>query len=191
MTKVLTFSRNNQNLMCRQMSFCFFFVLKFDNFVINSMVVVAMAGRVELFRCVRLQFQVMGILTSKFQRTVAINWRNSCIFTSNLTMLILQLAFLFLRANTIQEYGMSIYGAVTLIVFSTTFLILVSKMSYILELIGNLEKFIELSKFHSWNTILQQQQKITFELLLTNRNVKQCWISDQVHWMERKNWTHV
>lgn len=110
------------------------------------MATIIMFGRIELFRCVRRLFKSIGIVPSKHSEHFAFNWRNLFISSSILIMLVLQVEFFFFEAKSIQEYGLSFYGCVSLILFVFDAAIIVWQMPNILKLMENLEKFIELSK---------------------------------------------
>lgn len=110
------------------------------------MATIIMFGRIKLFRCVRRLFRSIGIVPTKHSEHFAFNWRNLLISPSILIMLVLQVAFFFFKAKSIQEYGLSFYGCVSLILIVFYAAIIVWQMPNILKLMKNLEKFIELSK---------------------------------------------
>lgn len=107
-----------------------------------------MVGRIKLFRCVRRLYKTMGILPpSKHPEKFSFNWRNLGICSSNLITLALEVVFLFFKAKSIQEYGLSFYACASLIWFEIDVSIMVLQMPNILKLMENLETFIELSEF--------------------------------------------
>lgn len=106
-----------------------------------------MVGRIKLFRCVRHFYKTIGIrLPSKQSQKFSFNWRNLFIFSSALIMLILQVAFFFFKAKSIQEYGLSFYGCASLSLLGIDATAIVWQRSNIRKLFTNLDDFIELSK---------------------------------------------
>lgn len=116
---------------------------RWHQFIFNRLVYCA---KMKLFRSLLQYIEFMGIYSQQTHQPQTFNAK-ILFFTSSMALLFISLfAFFLFKATTIIDYGNSFYGFVSELNTLMDYLLIVWRMPIILHLIGNCEKFIEMSK---------------------------------------------
>lgn len=105
-----------------------------------------MAGPIKLFQLVQKLYQMLGIQRPQKNEAIAFNSRNLFFLFCYTQLCGSMMAFFLLRASTMLEYGSSFFMFITQFYITVDFLILMLRISKILDLITEFENFIEKSK---------------------------------------------
>lgn len=100
------------------------------------------------FKLLREFYCFSGIVPPQSQpnRKCLLNFKNVLILVSMLQYLMTTASFLLFKTASIKENGISFYGAISVFVFSPSFLLTIYKSADIFELMNKFEKFIEQSE---------------------------------------------
>lgn len=99
----------------------------------------------KLLQSVKEIFLVVGI--NPPNQKSSFNWKNVLVITVFIQGFILTALFWILEAESLSEGGESFYASVIELANAICMLNLITKMNILLELIGNLERFFDKSKF--------------------------------------------
>lgn len=105
-----------------------------------------MADTVKLFQLTRVYFQTLGICPMKPDQKYAFNLRRFFVLLSMIVIFISTAAFFFVKAESVKELTYTFYVSCTEIGFVICFLINIWKITNILRLIGEYERFHRKSK---------------------------------------------
>lgn len=153
-----------------------------------------MAGTMALFQTVQKVYKTMGIIPSPAQSN-RFCWLNAKIYVR--LIIIIQLiiataAFFLLKANTIQSLADSFYVSLTHVFCLIYILINIWKITDILQLINQYEKFIQKRKFGTFATWFAKcvaLNSILIPFSAWNRIAEFNFKCRNLCWAERKNRT--
>lgn len=112
-------------------------------FLINM----ASSESVKLFTFIKKTFRIIGISPPQSnQKHNSINSKNWIFLLCLVQLCIATVGYFFTEANSIMEYGMVFFNAITAIETIILYLIFIWQMKNILNYIENCEKFVEKSK---------------------------------------------
>lgn len=106
-----------------------------------------MAGSIKLFETVRKCYHMMGIYSIQSNQIQSFNLKTFIFSLSNTCFFLSSAGYVLFRANTLQEYGISIFIVTTIFILSVNSLIIVWRLKHILKFIDMCDSFIEKSKF--------------------------------------------
>lgn len=105
-----------------------------------------MANSIKLFQFLQKSYKTLGICPSQDHEGLAFNTRNVIFLFCYAQMFLSVLAFFIFKADTMLEYGNSFFMFETQFYIAMDFLVLMWRITNILELIEEFEEFIEKSK---------------------------------------------
>ena len=105
----------------------------------------------ELFHSIRESFQTLGVYPVQSLRETPFNLRNIFVLMCLTEMFTSSLAYSLFEAKSIGEFADSIFMSLINLAWAITFVSNIYKISHILALIEDFEKFIEKSKFVAVN----------------------------------------
>lgn len=108
-----------------------------------------MAGSIKLFEFVLELYRMVDICPPQTDETILFNWRNVCFLFCNTQLSILSIAYFLLKATTIIEFASSVFMSISQFYIGVDILILIWRITNILELIKGFEEFIERSKYRA------------------------------------------
>lgn len=107
-----------------------------------------MVIKMKSFQTLREFYHFSGIFPPQPQsnKKCLLNAKNVLILISMLQYLVTTASFLMFKTASIKENGISFYGAISVFVFSPSFLFIIYKSADIFVLMDKFEKFIEQSE---------------------------------------------
>lgn len=117
---------------------------------------IMVAEPLQLFKTARKLFGMIGIHPPPPQsiRSNPFNIPNSLLLLFTFAMCIASFAFLLFKADNVQDFGFSFYTAITELYTILGFLPFIFKMSIVFEIMGQIERIMEKSKFVQTNSFL-------------------------------------
>lgn len=114
--------------------------------VFHRFVCLYKAKKMELFQSLFQYLEFMGIYSLKTHQPQTFNMKILFVLSSIALLGISVIAFVLIEAETVVDFGICFYGIVSDLSNSLDYMIIIWRMPIILKLIGNCEKFIEMSK---------------------------------------------
>lgn len=104
-----------------------------------------MARSIKLFLNLRQLYETMGIYPAQNDQHCLFNFKNLIFLFCFTQALVPIIVYTYVEANSIEEYGMDFYAAITLVIAIININQQIWKGSEIFQLIEHLEEFIERS----------------------------------------------
>lgn len=143
-----------------------------------------------LFHLVQKGYQSLGIYaTIKSNRNAPkFNWKNLFFLTCYLMLFVTSMAYMLFEANMIGEIADSIFMCLTTLTCAVYFVASIYKITNILELIGEFEKFVEKSKFmnHIRNESIDNIEWMNKSV--SSFRINKCHFDSHVRQKHWRNW---
>lgn len=113
---------------------------------ISSMAYVTTMEKLKLFQSVKKFQQIQGICPPSPHQRTPFNGRNLFILFCFAQMFLSATAFILFEAQSMYEFGLTLYASLTELQTFTCFICILCKITKYFELIENMENFIAKSK---------------------------------------------
>lgn len=140
-----------------------------------------MAGSVKLYQTILKCYDTTGVYSIQSNQSRPFNLRSFIFLLANVLYFVSELTYILFRANTMLEYGFSVFLGLTTANASAQFMLTISRMPNILKLIEMCESFIESSKLMMLSQMIWSEWIIW--VLCFNRTAK--WATHNIGQVRR------